>query len=133
MGAPFEMLDGDEQRDDPLDRPVSSLGKMSVRLETVLRRENIETLRHLVSHTEREILGCPQMGKATMIELLRLLYIQGLSLREPDAQNGTMPLPFPSIHERISHIEQRQAEIIQRLYALERHPLLREVGILKRG
>ena len=108
---------------DPLDLPVASLGEMSIRLENILgpRCENIKTVRELTGRTAQQLMRAPGMGKVTLGELKRLLADKGLALTEAPARNGTPPLPFPSINDRLQRIERR-------LDSVERHPLLRVVG-----
>lgn len=87
--------------------------------------DGCETLRDVVSRTEQQLMRIPNFGKKSLEELKIILRGYGLHLASGAAKNGTLPLQFPSIHERISRIEQR-------LDALERHPLLREVGVMSR-
>lgn len=92
---------------DLLDTPVGEV-TTSMRLFNVLTTgQGCKTLRDVVAFTEREILRAPNCGKVTMAELKAILSGYGLALRAEDARNGTPPLPFPSMHERLTRIEQR--------------------------
>ena len=112
-----------------LDRPLKDVALLSTRLRSVLTGD-CQTLRDVVSKTDRELMRIPGFGKTSLNLLKQILADLGLELANRPARDGTLPLPFPSLHERLTRIEQRQDEIIQRLYALERHPLLREVGMM---
>ncbi len=110
-----------------LDRPLVE-ARLPTRLFTCMNTEGCATLRDVVAKTEQELRRIPGLGKTSLNLLKQILADMGLELANRPARDGTLPLPFPSLHERLTRIEQRQDEIIQRLYALERHPLLREVG-----
>jgi hypothetical protein len=71
--------------------------------------------------TKQDLKRYPNWGAVSVAELEQRLTELGLELANRPAKDGTLPLPFPSLHERLTRIEQR-------LDALERHPLLREVG-----
>jgi hypothetical protein len=115
-----------------LDMPVHTLGAMSTRTKGALTYGKIITVRDLVSLTEQEFMRLPNVGKTSMLELRMLLYMQGLSFRDPYAPDGTLPLPFPSMHERLTRIEQRlnnlegrtsvdnTGDVLRRLDSLER-------------
>jgi hypothetical protein len=112
---------------DPLDLPVSSLGHLSTRVIWCLNNEHIKTVRDLAAKTERDMLRIPNFGKVSLGEVKQLLYQRGLSLTPDDTQEGTPPLPFPSMHERLNRIEQRLAAVERTLNDHMLHPL-REVG-----
>lgn len=97
-----------EPVEDLLALPVARLGPpMSVRLETLLRGERVENIGQLAKMTERELRRVPGLGSKSLQEIRELLERVGLALTEPDARNGTPPLPFPSVHARLTRIEQR--------------------------
>jgi hypothetical protein len=106
-----------------LDGSVEGLGEMSARVrDGLLKRNNIDTVRQLISHTREELAKTPKVGRATLDELELLLTRVGLSLAEKiDRLTRTEPLPFPSLHDRIRRIEER-------LDKIEGHSLLRVVG-----
>lgn len=130
VSVPFEMLNGDEQlelpKPDPLlDRKISSFTEFGTRIKWCLtHNDDIMTMRDLTRRTGMELLRIPNFGRKSLREIEQVLEDYGLSLHDPDKHDGTMPLPFPSMHERLSRIEQR-------LDALERHPLLRVVGQMR--
>lgn len=94
--------------DDPLDLPVESL-EVGIRWINVCspRYENIPTVRALINYTEQELKRIPNIGVKSVEEMKAALEERGLKLRDPDKRDGTMPLPFPSLHERLTRIEQR--------------------------
>jgi hypothetical protein len=104
-----------------LDMPVKTMGEISSRTRNALDHGKIATVRDLINITELEFMRLPNVGRASMLELKLLLYQLGLAFRDPLAPDGTLPLPFPSMHQRLTRIEQR-------LDKLEGLPLLREVG-----
>ena len=118
---------------DLLDLPVKAL-PVGTRWVTACepRNENIPTVRALIGHTERELARIPFIGKKSLDELKVALESVGLSLREPDKRDGTLPLPFPSMHERLTRIEQRLDAIERSLQIHAEHGILREVGDMRR-
>jgi hypothetical protein len=115
---------------DPLDIPIEEL-EVSVRLRGGMQANNCKTLRDVVTMTEADWMRTPNIGKTSVRELSFMLASMGLELGRTIARDGTLPLPFPSLHERLTRIDQRLALIECRLDALEhaiKHPMLREVG-----
>lgn len=111
------------QADPLLDRPLRSFEEFGTREQFRFTDGHLATMRDLVGSTERRLLTIPGFGRTSLQHVKQVLLDYGLALQEPDKQDGTLPLPFPSIHERISRIEQR-------LTAIEQHSLLREVGMM---
>jgi hypothetical protein len=104
-----------------LDMPLDTLGTMPTRVINALEKGDITKVGDLVQRTEQEVGQTPGLGKAGVLHLKHLLYLKGLTYAASSHRNGTLPIPFPSMHERLTRIEQR-------LDRLEGHSLLREVG-----
>jgi hypothetical protein len=110
-----------EAASDLLDQPIASLVRAGTVRHDILIASHITTIRALVGMTKQDLKRYPNWGAVSVAELEQRLTELGLELANRPAKDGTLPLPFPSLHERLTRIEQR-------LDALERHPLLREVG-----
>ena len=110
---------------DLLDQPIDSLVRVGTLRHEILIASHITTIRALIGMTKQDLKRYPNWRTVSVMELEQRLVDKGLNFADSQAKDGTLPLPFPSIHERISRIEQR-------LDALERHPLLREVGVMSR-
>ena len=96
------------QQADPLDLPVDSLQPMSQRLYNLLTEKNgSRSIRDVLGWTKRRMLTTPGMGKQTLAELEQILADRGLALAESPRRDGVLPLPFPSMHQRLTRIEQR--------------------------
>jgi DNA-directed RNA polymerase subunit alpha len=68
--------------DPGLDRPLDSLD-LSVRALNCLQAESITTLRHLIQHTETDLLKTPNLGRKSLNEIATVLRALGLSLAQP--------------------------------------------------
>lgn len=113
---------------DPLlDQPwTTALGKIAnmTRVTHGLHGDHIITVRDLTKLTKDDFLRIPSLGKRALEAITAALAERGLTLRDGDHRDGTLPLPFPSIHERLSRIERR-------LDVIEGHSLLRVVGDMR--
>ena len=67
--------------DSVLSKQVSEL-EMSVRSHKCLQKLNIVTVSDLIQHTEAELLGCPNFGQTSLVEIDQRLKELGLDLRK---------------------------------------------------
>jgi DNA-directed RNA polymerase alpha subunit len=89
-----------------MDMPLDALGVFPARVINPLERDKITTIGALVGLTEQDFLRIPGLGRTALLDFKHKLYIKGLAFREPD-KDGHPPLPFDSLHVRLSRIEQR--------------------------
>jgi DNA-directed RNA polymerase alpha subunit len=62
----------------PIDEIDWTECQQHVRIRHMFEIENIKTLRELVSHTEEEMLRCPNFGKTSLEQIKRVLTPLGL-------------------------------------------------------
>lgn len=78
--AELDVIDiTEQQRDNYLAQPIFVLG-LSVRAHNCLERENIKTVRELVTKTERELLEYTDFGQVSLLDIKEQLAKMGLSL-----------------------------------------------------
>jgi hypothetical protein len=90
------------------------VGVVSARTFNCLHKKNeIHTLRQLTGWTEQQLMRTPGFGRKALQEVKDTLADYGLALAEEGRAQAT--LSFPSVHARLTRIEQRLRDLEQRL------------------
>lgn len=71
--------------DDPLDRPIDELD-ISTRAINCLKNNNIETLKDLITYSQKDLEKIKNFGKKSLTELIEALKKIGLSLAKDDTE-----------------------------------------------
>lgn len=72
-----------------VDRPVESLGRMSVRIVNSLKNEEIKTVQHLIEKTDDDLMRISNFGLGSLNKIKELLACNGLNLQEKKVSQTT--------------------------------------------